>query len=209
MRLFATVGLMIATAFTQARAQPPVERDSSGATAKAIAAAVKNPLGMDLAVRTLRQVDRRLRRDALDEIADSLVALAIQLTPTRSTIGTIQSAVGALGLASLAEGDGVPYAGGAERLLRVAEAGGGHAGGALSALSRLPDQEVAIASMKRVAVSDNVLASEAVRYLGAAFGSPGVAVLERIYRNREIRDGIAMTDARRYARRAGWPDPPA
>lgn len=159
------------------------------------------------AIRILTQQDRRYPSELMNEVADTLAQIAISLSRSSdfSDVDAAMTAVSTLSQAGVGE-QGTPYAGAAERLLRIAEnAEPGISGGALSALSQLPDKRQVLTYLRRVAVSDDqAIAYMAVGNLGRYMGPEGLEVLRDLHRAGLVKEPLAQRELDALARYHGW-----
>jgi len=191
---------------TPLQASTQVQIDSGIPAASVLASAVWLPAGNLTLVRVLRQMDRPVSRARLDELADSLAAFAIRTEPeSRREVAAISIAVNSLGWAAMTGDTGVPYAGAASRLLRIAEQGTGTApSGAISAISRLPDRQEALRMLTYCAALDRPVAFAAIGHLDQSMGPEGRAALKALYERGAIRNRLAQDVADDVARRERW-----
>lgn len=158
------------------------------------------------ATRILTQLDRQYPSELMNEVADTLAQIAISLSRSSdfSDVDAAMAAVSTLGQAGVGE-QGTPYAGAAERLLRIAEnAEPGVRAGALSALIRMPDKRRVLTYLRRVAVSDIQAAYLAVGYLGRDMGPEGLEVLRELHRAGLVKEPLAQRELDALARYHGW-----
>lgn len=159
----------------------------------------------------------------LDEIADSLAALAVTmgargdlegLTAAREAVSILFDA-GGRDAGILVSGklvrDETPYRGAAERLMRIVEHPDTDAGiraGALTALCGMPDRERTIEYLRSVAVSENPVADLAVRilggWLGPRFELERLDLLRELYREGLVTEPRALMQLEAYADHYGW-----
>ena len=201
----AAISLLLAPLGVSAQVSP----DSGVPTASALAAAVWSRGGNLILQRVLRQMDGPVSRARLDELADSLTAFAIRTDPDSIGVAAISVALNALGAAAVSRGAGIPYAGAAPRLMRIAEQGKSGGSGALYFISRLPDRQEAMRLLKYSAALDRPGAMAAVRYLDDSMGPEGKAALKLLYERGDIRNRFAVEQAEVVAQRERWIAPPA
>lgn len=165
------------------------------------------------AVSVLTQARAAEPKQTMDDIADSLVAIAIGF-PGRDLRGarTRGAALRALLLAGIGSSGvvgidhGVPYAGAEERLRRISETAEdtGIRAGALFALTKLPDKAKLLSFLRRVAMSQNPVAHEAVTLLAEETGPDGQSVARQLYLNGAVAQPLAKTMLARAAFAHGW-----
>ncbi len=141
----------------------------------------------------------------LHAIADSLVAIAISY-PGDDARGTRTRAAarGALVNAALGLGGGIPYAGGASRMVRIAVSSSSEAGGALWGISQLPNRGQALQHMEDLATSQHTIAWAAVELLSTSMGAPGLELLHRLYLQRAVTQPRAIEILNGVASYHGW-----
>lgn len=153
----------------------------------------------------LTQVRGPRPRSTLDEIADTLAAVAIAHPGSGVDAERVRgTAVQTLMHAGRGNG-GVPYPGAAERLLRIVEADPANGGGALFALTVVSNQAQARQFMRQVAISDSKLAYAAVGHLARSMGPEGLALLRGLYQQGLIREPLARQHLGAIAKHHGWP----
>ncbi len=184
--------------------------DSQSLNAARIAAQIRTVPDDSSAVAVLRQ--RRGARSAqqLDEIGDSLVAIAIASAPADTAMyKTHQAALDGLMHAGSSDGPGAPYRGAADRLLRIAEntADVGIRGSAISALSVQPDIPQAIRMLTRIAASPNPGSFGAILLMCDGKLAPlgGLSALRELYTNELVREPTSLYYLSVCAGHHGWP----
>jgi hypothetical protein len=165
--------------------------------ARQIAEDLRDMRGSAMAVRLLRQMDGPRSVAELDEIGDTLAAIAISSTGKGETNRYARTAAtDALIMAAIGSG-GTSYAGAAERLYRIArDSRDGMNGGALAGLLRIPDRRITLDYMQRLATIDKLIARTAVILLASSLGPEGLAVLRDLHRD----SSVVHRDARDYLR---------
>lgn len=151
-------------------------------------------------------------RHVMDEIADTLVAIA--LTPgTDELIYSVRSeAVSALteaGVGYTGISDqiyAVPYAGAVSRLVRLARAAQdmGLRAAALVGLLAQPDRQASLQLVRSFAISQDPLAETAVVLLGNDAGPEGLAVARELHRSGSVTHPYARSALDGIARYHRW-----
>ncbi len=155
------------------------------------------------AVRLLRQADSTRGQAQLDALADSLTAYVVEHADQYEKINSVSLVMEALGKAAAVDGDGIPYDGAADRLVRIArltELGSG----ALSYLARSLERAEAVRRLKALAVTDPKLALAAFDMLEQYCGPEGLEALEQLYRARAVQSPMGRHVLERIAVRRGW-----
>jgi len=203
MRALLVVGLAIATQWTGGLLDS--QQISRNPDAAEVAMLLRTVGHGGQTGRVLAQIDGPQPKEKLDAFADSLTEVALSLQGDDfETVKARRSAVGALHLAGIGEG-GTPYQGAAERLLRLAL--GLPSGGALGALTQLPNRGQALQFMRQVAISQHRLATPAVGHLGRDMGSEGLAMLRQLHRQGLVTQEWAPRELAGIAQYHGWQEP--
>jgi len=175
-------------------------RAEHAVTAREVAASLASNGHVGLAVRTLRRVAVQSEPEALDAIADSIVAFVLRSEDRRVAL----DAVSALGAAALPTGEGQPYAGAASRLQRIAMTRRDLAAAALFGLAQSANQPEAISMLVSVATSQNASAAVALRMLVYFTGNEGLEAARTLYVRRSVREKNAVEQLEHYAHGRGW-----
>lgn len=163
-------------------------------TAAVVASLLRTQAHAGAALSVLRQAHGAVPKQSLDEIADSLVAIAatfpgmdLRGVQTRNAALTTLLLAGRGGV-----DDAVPYAGAVERLMRIAQTAqdAGIQASALRGLTQLQETRPLLSFLERVAQSDNVVAWVAVTMLTEETGAAGKAVARALYRDGASRKGL-------------------
>ena len=185
----------------QLEAQPATKLPTTDA--KEVAHQLRSRGDPGMAVQVLTQRYGPQPAAKLDAIGDTLVAVALHFRGDSSkAIYARQAALLALATASKGGRDGMPYAGGPERLLRLVNEG--HSGGALWAITQLPDQTLALELVTGVARSNNGMARAAVEELANSLGPRGLTTLRRLFERDEIVDPEAKRTVGAIAFNLKW-----
>jgi hypothetical protein len=180
--------------------------------------------GGDWFIRIMRQDDRPQPRAKLDELADSLMQIAVSVgagEADRRRTDAAGSAVTALELAgSTSVSYGSPYDGALDRLIRIHRDGKnrGVRALALSVLFMVPGHAVALAYVGDVATSMDETAGNAVSDLAidvhsdvnvstAAQKQETNALLRELFEKRLVRDYHASINLEGWAHSQGWTRP--
>lgn len=165
------------------------------------------------AVAVLTQAYSLQPRQKMDEIADSLVAIAVGF-PGDDLRGarTRGAALSTLSLAGIGTREvtgmdrAVPYTGAADRFMRIAETAQdvGISGGALRALTELPDKTRLLPFLRKVAISQNAAALVAVTILISDTGPEGQLIARELHRRRLVTERNAWEILDRLAGAYGW-----
>jgi len=149
----------------------------------------------------------------MDDIADSLVAIAVGF-PGQDARGarTRGAALNALVLAGIGSSGvvgtshGIPYRGAAERLKRISEAAEdvGIRATALLDLTKLPDRANLLPFLRQVATSQRPVADRAVTLLAEETGPDGQSIARNLYRNGGVTQKTAKEMLDRAAFAHGW-----
>ena len=149
----------------------------------------------------------------MDAIADSLVAIAVDSVrdDPRGT-ATVSEAVATLLKAGLGRSGvwgiehGVPYAGAASRLMRIAETAHHLAvrATALSLLVRLPHRTRLLPFLRQLATSQNPVAEQAVILLGNETGREGQEIGRELYRQAAVTEPSARVMLAQLAQAYRW-----
>jgi hypothetical protein len=160
------------------------------------------------AMRLLSQTGGPRSAVALDALADSLVAVALE--PVGAGDVRLQafrgSAISALGEAGSPRAK-VPYRGAGERLFRIAQSADdpGMRGVAIFRIGGLADTPTALRLLRRIAVSDNAVAVSAIHRLsGEVLGQGGLAVLRELFTSGAVTQESARNQLEWLARKYGW-----
>ena len=162
---------------------------SDARDAHAIAESIRQRRNVSHAVALLRQARGPEPQARLDAIADSVANIVISYPGSDTAALHIRSlAREVLTSATTGIRAGIPYAGGGERLLRIAQQASnvGERAAALSAITRLPSEEEALAILEAVAKSQNSVARLAITLLMTEMEEPGLAILENLYRTAAV-----------------------
>ncbi len=157
------------------------------------------------AARTLRQLDGPVSRAVQDELADSLVAFIIAHGADRAVYpDAALRALDALGTAGVMNGEGTPYPGAGERLMRIVTASGaGMAGGALVYVSMLANRQDAMVRLSELASSTSRFAYGGIRML-TDMGPDGVAAIRILHERGVVREPEARRSIESIAHGQGW-----
>ena len=163
----------------------------------------RHTVGQALGVLTQRKERRQLVE--LDELADTLTAVAVSKLPSDTLRNARLAATACLRDAGIGT-DGTPYAGAAARLLRIAESATdvGIRAVAMRALTYQPDRTSAIRMLPGVASSQNVSAHVAVGLLGRDTGTAGRAALRELYMRRAVTQERALFELNGIASHYRW-----
>lgn len=182
-------------------------------TAADVARSLRTRASPGFARMVLTQALGARERRVMDEIADTLVAIA--LTPgTDELIFSVRSeAVSALTEAGVGytgivdRADAVPYAGAASRLVRIAQAAQDPdvRAQALRGLLDQPNRQASLQLIRSFAVSQDPLAEFAVVLLGNRAGPEGLAVARELHRSGSVTQPYARTALDGIARYHRWP----
>jgi hypothetical protein len=197
------------TVSSQLRSQQP----SANPTGSEVAALLRAHGNSWWAVSVLTQARGPQPIERLDEIADSLVAIAVSF-PGMDFRGvtTRSAALSALASAGMGEsgvvgmGHATPYAGAADRLMRIAEDGGdvGLRAAALWSLTKLPNKSKLLPFLRQVAESQNSAAFSAVTLLAQETGPEGRSMARELYLNGQITEPVAKHVAASFAGAYQW-----
>jgi hypothetical protein len=161
----------------------------------------------------LTQARGRQPQFVLDEIADTLAAIAIGLPGyTVQSVRARSNAVTSLYLAGMGEAGlpgaahGVPYAGTSERLKRVSESSHdiGVRGTALQSLSDLNQTSQFLPYLRQVAVSNSRIAYIAVKILVKSRGPAGRDIAQDLYKSGVVKEERALFVLQGAAATYGW-----
>jgi len=184
-------------------------------TAAEVAVALRDNGRYQGAVSALTQARGPRSQQELDEIADTLVAIAASFRSSDESRGVVTrtTALTSLVDAGLGRTDivgvekGVPYSGAATRLMRLAETAEDISirGGALRGLVRLPNGKEYLPFLRRVVLSENPAAWQAAVVLVTRAGPEGRAIARELSaggrvpqpRVREYLDNIAPAPSKR------------
>lgn len=191
------VTVVAALAATSRLHAQPLSREP---TAAEVAALLRGQGHAGGAVAVLTQAYSPQPRRKMDDIADSLVAIATGF-PGDDLRGarTRGAALSTLLLAGIGTREvtgferPIPYAGAADRFMRIAETAQdvGISGGALRALTELPDKTRLLPFLRKVATSQNVAAWVAVTILVRDTGPEGQAIARELYGQRLVTERSA------------------
>jgi hypothetical protein len=149
----------------------------------------------------------------MDEIADSLVAIAVSFpgkdprsasTRERALTALLSAGMGASGVFGIERG--VPYVGAADRLMQMVETAEdvGIRVAALEGLTRLPNKTKVLPFLRSVATSQNRMAYRAVTLLTEETGPEGQAIARELYRQGQVTQRTAKEMIDRAAGSYGW-----
>lgn len=143
----------------------------------------------------------------LDELADSLVAVAIDYQegdPLSKQRAASAARVTIAGAAASEEGIAYPRA--FPRLVRIYEDAGeiGVEGATLWLMSLLPNAGPVLEYLEAVATSSDRAAFQAVTVLSRDMGPAGLARLRRLHRDGEVNEPGAVQWLQRIAHQKGW-----
>ncbi len=197
-------------ASAQTTASPPAQAVS---LASRIARSIRTDGNDGRALPILTQARKPESRALMDEIADTLTAIAIE--PSVDDVANTRArsvAIGFLHLAGLGEsglpGDvrGTPYSGAAKRLRRIAESSSyvDARAGALKRLSNLDRSSALLGYLRQQALLSSIVAATAVEILADDRGAEGRAIARDLYRTKAVKNDLArrMLEARGSER--GW-----
>lgn len=182
-------------------------------TAAEIAALLRTHGTYGAAVSTLTQARSPQPRQMMDEIADTLLALAISFPGTdaraASTRGAAQSAIilAGMGSSGLVGADrATPYRGAATRLMQMAESAEdvGIRAAALWGLTQLPNPGESLPFLRRIAISQSPVAYRAVTLLARETGPEGQAIARELYRASTVTEPAAKEILDRVATGYQW-----
>lgn len=156
------------------------------------------------AVRTMRDAQTAGATARANALADSLAAFVITNSASDDWIPAVQAAVSAIGAAGLARGEGTPYGGALERLMRIVEESESPMAGALYYVTLLPDRPNAVARLGRLASTAHPLAVRAIEFLDERMGDQGVMELRRLHQQSSVLDPHARRLLHDIAARNGW-----
>lgn len=197
----------------ESRAQSSPTPSSSQSIAALVARSIRATGNDGRSLPILTQARGKERRELMDEIADTLVALAINPavetlanSRTRSVaIGQLfQAGKGNTGLAD--EVPGIPYSGAAPRLRRIVESSAHVANRqvALKRLSELDDSRSMLAYLRRCALWPNNVAGAAVTVLADEKGAAGLAIARKLYESGMVKNAWAKRVLSTRAYQYGW-----
>jgi hypothetical protein len=157
---------------------------SPDSSAVEVAASLRRDGHAGKALLVLTQAGGRQPQQVMDEVADTLVAIAVSFpgndasgASTRAVAQTtlLRAAKGESGAVGAGIGRGIPYAGAADRFIRIAETAQdvGIRGAALWALTQLPNNAGLLPFLRQVATSQNPAAFRAVDLLADETGPAG------------------------------------
>lgn len=206
----AILALVLAVVATSEGRSQTINREPN-ATEVAASLRTKGHVGGARAV--LSQARGPKSQQQLDEIADTLVAIAAGFPGDDLRGGSTRlAALTTLVLAG--QGDNgivgldraVPYAGAAARLMLLAETAQdvGIRGGALSGLLALPSRSANLPFLRQVATSQNRVAWFAVYLLGNDTGPEGRAIARELYRQGRVAEPTARKTLNGVAKGFGW-----
>jgi hypothetical protein len=163
------------------------------------------------AVGVLTQARQAYARPALDTLADTIAAVAIRRSADGTRTGDPQAFSQAGSLVDLLRRagtglDGVPYAGAAERLFRIASSDQWVSPQAALALTTLPNRPAALQYLRQLALSDANVAPTAVYLLASDSdtGPAGLAILRQLFNQQLVVHPIAREHLQQLARLHGW-----
>jgi hypothetical protein len=186
---------------------------SKSPDAAEVAAGLRARGNSGAAVAVLAQARGPESRRKMDEIGDSLVAIAAGLPGhDRHATATRATALSALMLAGMGETGvvgierGVPYAGAADRLMRIALTGQdvGVRASALRGLTLLPDRSKLFPFLRQVATSKHHIAYVALTLLANETGPEGHGIARALYVGDKIIEPTAREIGSGIAKEYGW-----
>src|SRR5687768_10773756 len=175
----------------QAPANPRVARMDTEASTVAAELRTKGNPGPALYV--LTQAYAPQPREKMDEIADTLLSIAVGLPGTdtvahrtRTSAARTLMAAASIDTMPAYDSDGRrpnPYPGGVDRLMKLVENSPdvGHQGSALRELQGIMDHNEYVAFVRQVAMSQSPAVLSAIRILNEDTGPEGAAVLRDLY----------------------------
>lgn len=210
LRCPAIAALLVSLCGSLASAQTPMLTEP---TAADVARSLRTRASPGYARVVLTQALRAHPRHVMDEIADTLVAIAMM--PGTDTLSFAVRAAALGTLVSVGAGDNgmvgfahaVPYAGTLSRLVRIAQSAQdvGIRAAALRGLLYLPDRHTSLQLIRSFALSQYSLAEIAVFILGNDAGPDGLAIARELYRSRSVTQQYARTALDGIARYHRWP----
>lgn len=191
----------------------PVPPQSAPSIAALVARSIRSSGNDGRSLPILTQAKGKERRELMDEIADTLVALAIN--PAEETLANSRARSVAIAHLFLAgkgntgladEVRGVPYSGAALRLRRIVESSAHDAvrQGALMRLSELEDSRSMLAYLRQCALWPNNVAATAVTVLADEKGAAGLAIARTLYESGSIKNAYAKRVLSTRAYKYGW-----
>lgn len=189
------------------------QKPSANPSGAEVAALLRTHGHAGWAVSVLAQTRGPQTPQKLDEIADSLVAIAVGFpgmdfrgvtTRSAAQVALLSAGKGESGV--VGTGGATPYTGAADRLMRIAEDGGdvGVRAAALWSLTQLPNRSKLLPFLRQMAESQNSAAIEAFTLLARETGPDGRAIARDSYRAGRITEPGAKEAAGRFAHAYGW-----
>ncbi|MDP1860704.1 MAG: hypothetical protein Q8K82_18655 [Gemmatimonadaceae bacterium] len=206
----ATIAVVVALVATSELRSQTVSREPNAAEVATLLRGHGHATG---ALAVLTQARGRQPQQKMDEIADSLVAIAVSFPGMdlrgAQTRGAAQATILLAGMGSsgiVGIDHAVPYVGAADRLMRIAETAEdvGMRGGALSGLTQLPNKTRLLPFLRHVAMSQNVVAWKAVTLLTEETGPEGRAIARELYREGRVTQPTAREMLVRAAGAYRW-----
>jgi hypothetical protein len=206
----ATIAVVVTLLATTDLRSQTVSRDPGAAE---VAASLRGHGHASGALWVLTQAFRPQPRQKMDEIADSLVAIAVSFPGMDlRSVQTRGAAQSTLLLAGKGEGgtmgtrSAVPYVGAADRLMLMAGTAQdvGIRGAALQSLTELPDKTRLLPFLRQVATSQNRVAWVAVSLLTDETGPEGHAIARELFLKRLVTQPTALEMLARAAGGYGW-----
>lgn len=191
----------------------PAPPQSAPSIAALVARSIRTSGNDGRSLPILTQARGKERRELMDEIADTLVALAIN--PAEETLANSRARSVAISHLFLAgkgntgladEVPGIPYSGAAPRLRRIVESSAHDAvrSGALKRLSELDNSRSMLDYLRRCALWPNHVAGTAVTVLADEKGAEGLAIARKLYESGLIKNAWAKRVLSTRAYKYGW-----
>ncbi len=156
--------------------------------------------------RTLRQQDGPVSQAVLDELADSLVAFVLEVRTRPGALdGPIDRIIEELAQSLDTSGEGTPYPGAGERLVRIAYAVEDKAAEILPLIPGFPDRQAALRHLLGFATSASHPAAEVAIHQLERMGPEGVATLRVFWTRGAITEPAARQRIRSLASYHAWP----
>lgn len=196
------ITLSLAAAAGGAFAQAPVTQQVGELIAKG-----RKTGEFGFALRMLQQGDAGAPASMRDALADSLVAVVIAAPVASGSDERLHSSIIDVLRASANRQAATPYRGAGTRLFRIAmEAKDmGDRGGAVFAISQLSDGRDALALLRRIATSENPVATNAIVMLWDMMRDRGgLTVLQELSRSGTVKDERARRELERVSKKYGW-----
>lgn len=208
LRTAAVLGL---TGFSAAEVR--AQRVSSDPSPAEVASLLRTSGDPGAALSVLTQARGAQAQKKMDEIADTLVAIAISLpgsdqrsTSTRAIAQAtlLQAGLGMTGIVGIDRG--IPYSGATDRLMRLVETAQdvGIRGASLFALTQLPAERQLLPFLRKVATSQNPVAYRALTILTEETGTEGRAIARELYLSGGIVQPIAREMLEHFAAMYKW-----